>query len=72
VPIRVVGPDGDERHPRTGRGQEAGIGVRAPVVGHLEHIRPHVYPGGKDPLLGSSAQIAGEKDADTVDRDTDE
>ncbi|MCU1669320.1 MAG: hypothetical protein JWP40_2247 [Blastococcus sp.] len=72
VPIGVVGPDGDERHPRTGRGQEAGIGVRAPVVGHLEHVRPHVHPGGQDPLLGSGAQVASEKDADTLGRDPDE
>ncbi len=61
VPVGVVRADGDERHPGAAGRQEGGVGVRAPVVGNLQHVRAQVGPGRQDARLGPGAEITGEQ-----------
>jgi len=72
VPVGVVRAD---RHQRdggaTGR-QEPGIGVRAAVVGHLEHVGGQIGAPGRDPGLGLRAQVAGEEHPDAALGDADD
>jgi|tagenome__1003787_1003787.scaffolds.fasta_scaffold20962878_2 hypothetical protein len=66
MPVRVVGADRDQGHPRSGGGEEPGVGIGAAVVRHLEHVGPHVDVPVQDPGLGLGAEVAGEEDADAA------
>lgn len=58
--VGVVRPDRHHRDPRAGRGEEAGIGVGAAVVGHLEHVGGQVGARGQ-PAFGVRPQVTGEQ-----------
>jgi hypothetical protein len=62
VAVGVVGPDGDQCHPGAAGREERRIGVPAPVVRNLQHVRAEVGPGREYPCLGLRAQVAGEQD----------
>jgi hypothetical protein len=70
--VGVVRPDRDQRDPGAGRDEEVGIGVRAPVMGHLEHVGPEIGPRGQDAGLGSRAQVSREQHPDPSIGDPDE
>ena len=72
MPVGVVRPDRDERHPRAAGSEERRIGVPAAVVRNLQHIRAQVGSGGEDPRLGLGAQVAGEEDPHTALHDPDD
>ena len=61
--VRVVRTDRHQGDARAGRGQEPRVGVRAPVVRHLEHVGTDVDPPVEDALLGLGVEVAGEEDA---------
>jgi hypothetical protein len=63
VPVGVVRAGRHERHPGLRGREEAAVGVRAAVVGHLEHVGAQVDGARDDPRLGLAAQVAGEQDA---------
>ena len=69
VPVRVVGAHRDQCHARARCGEELGIGVGAAVVRHLEHVGAQVGPGGHQACLGLRAEVAGEQDPQSPDRD---
>ena len=60
--VGVVRPDRDERHPGAAGREEGRIGVPAPMVRNLQHVRAEVDPGREDSRLGLGAQVAGEQD----------
>jgi hypothetical protein len=47
VTVVVVQPHGDHRQPGVHRAEEAGVGVGAAVVRHLEHVGVHVDARGQ-------------------------
>jgi hypothetical protein len=62
VSVAVVLPDRDQGDAGTAGRQEGRIGICAPVMRDLQHVRTQVDPGREDPRLGLCAQIAGEQD----------
>jgi hypothetical protein len=68
----VVRADRDQPDPGTAGGQEAGVGVRAAVVRHLEHVGPQVDFFGDQAGLGLGAEIAGHEHPDAANSDPDD
>ncbi len=69
--VGVVGPDGDESDPGATGGEEVGVVVRAPVVGHLQHVGPQVHAPPHQALLRLRAQVAGQQEAEAPHRHPD-
>jgi hypothetical protein len=67
VAVGVVRADRDQRDPGSAGGQEAGIGVAAAVVRHLQHVRAQVDPARHQPGLRAGPQVAGEQHPDPAD-----
>jgi hypothetical protein len=67
VAVGVVRPDGHERDPCPGRGEELRIGVCAAVVRHLEDVGGQVDTVAHEPSLRLGAEVPGEEDPQTVD-----
>jgi len=61
VAVAVVRADRHQRHGGSAGGEEAGIGVGAAVVGHLEHVGGQVGAVGHDSRLRLRAEVAGEQ-----------
>jgi hypothetical protein len=66
VAVGVVRPDRHQRDRRPARGQEAGVGIGAAVVRHLQHVGGQVDALGHDPRLGLRTQVTGEQHPDAV------
>jgi len=62
VAVGVVGAYRDERHAGAAGGEEVRVGVAAPVVRHLEDVRPQVGAVRHEPRLRLRAEVAGEQD----------
>jgi GAF domain-containing protein len=60
MPVVVVRADGEQRHPRPGRGEEVGIGVGAAVVRHLQHVGAQVGAAMEEARLGRRAENASQ------------
>jgi hypothetical protein len=67
MPVVVVSADADYRHAGMPGGQEAGIGVRRPVVRHLQNVGPQVGAGCQQCLLRLDLRVAGQQDATATD-----
>jgi hypothetical protein len=72
VAVRVVRAQGDQRNPRARRRQEAGVGVPAAVVRHLQHVGGQVHAVLDEAGLRRGTEVAGQQDAQPVDRDADD